>query len=49
MCKVGNNCTISERQSNLADELKKEILKKAAVYEKTTVDKRRKKRRTKIN
>ena len=49
MCKVGNNCTISERQSNLADELKKEILKKAAVYEKTTTDKRNKKKRTKIN
>ena len=49
MCNTANNCTINERQSNLADELKKEILKKAAVYEKTTTDKRNKKKRTKIN
>ena len=49
MCKSTNNCTINERKSNLADELKKEILKKATVYEKTTIDKRNKKKRTKIN
>ena len=49
MCKTTNNCTINERKSNLADELKKEILKKATVYEKTTIDKRNKKKRTKIN
>ena len=49
MCKTDNNCTINERKSNLVNELKKEILKRAALYEKTTIDKRNKKKRTKIN
>ena len=49
ICKTANNCTINERKSNLVDELKKEILKKAANYESTTIDKKNKKKRTKIN
>ena len=47
ICNTANNCTINERKSNLADELKKEILKKATVYEKTTIDKRNKKKELK--
>ena len=33
------NCKISERHGNLKDELKKEILKKAAIYQKQNKDK----------
>ena len=33
------NCKISERHGNLKDELKKEILKKAAIYKKQNKDK----------
>ena len=33
------NCSVSERDGKLKDELKKEILKKAAIYEKQNKDK----------
>tara|TARA_B100001142_G_scaffold243293_1_gene242460 strand:+ start:74 stop:625 length:552 start_codon:yes stop_codon:yes gene_type:complete len=49
VCKPNNSCTVNERKSNLVDELKKEILKKAAIYEKNIIDKKVKKKRTKIN
>lgn len=39
ICESANNCSTNERNGNLADELKKEILKKAVVYEKMTKDK----------
>ena len=39
VCKADNNCSVIQKNSNLADELKKEILKKAVVYEKTAKDK----------
>ena len=38
-CKDFINCTISENQGNLEKELKKEILKKAAIYQKQRKDK----------
>ena len=38
-CDVNLNCKISEKSSNLSIELQKEILKKAAIYEKQNVDK----------
>jgi hypothetical protein len=38
-CDVNMKCTISERQGNLKEELKKEILKKAAIYKKQNKDK----------
>ena len=41
-CSSGNNCKITERTSNLGVELKKEILKLAAIYKKETNDKKSK-------
>ena len=38
-CKDFINCTISENQGNLEKELKKEILKKAAIYQKQRKEK----------
>tara|TARA_B100001059_G_scaffold114093_1_gene114264 strand:- start:51 stop:608 length:558 start_codon:yes stop_codon:yes gene_type:complete len=38
-CKVLANCKITEHQGNLNKELKKEILKKAAIYKKQNKDK----------
>jgi hypothetical protein len=38
-CDNQMNCAVKERQSNLNTELKKEILKKAAIYKKQTKDK----------
>ena len=38
-CDDNFNCAISEKQTNLKKELMREILKKAAIYEKQTVDK----------
>ena len=38
-CDNNLNCKISEKQGNLKKELKKEILKKAAIYEKQNKDK----------
>ena len=39
ICKSVNNCSISEKTGQLSNELKKEILKQAAIYEKTKKDK----------
>ena len=39
ICKNINNCLVTEKTGNLVAELKKEILKRAAIYEKTTKDK----------
>ena len=39
ICKNINNCSVTEKTGNLVTELKKEILKRAAIYEKTTKDK----------
>ncbi len=39
VCKSINNCSVTEKKGNLVNEFKKEILKKAAIYEKTTKDK----------
>lgn len=39
ICKSENNCSVSEKTGQLSKELKKEILKKAAIYEKTKKDK----------
>jgi len=39
-CNSGNNCKITEKTSNLNVELKKEILKKAAIYKKEAKDKK---------
>ena len=39
ICKNINNCSVTEKTGNLVAELKKEILKRAAIYEKTTKDK----------
>jgi len=49
VCKSENNCSVTERSSQLVGELKKQILKKAAVYEKTTIKNRNKKKRVKLN
>jgi hypothetical protein len=38
-CKALENCSISEQDGNLKDELKKEILKKATIYTKQNKDK----------
>jgi hypothetical protein len=38
-CSITNNCEITEKSGNLVNELKKEILKKAAIYQKQTKDK----------
>ena len=38
-CNLEMNCTISQQEGNLEKELKKEILKKAAIYKKQTKDK----------
>ena len=38
-CNSEMNCTISQQKGNLEKELKKEILKKAAIYKKQTKDK----------
>ena len=38
-CLSINNCSINERSGNLVNELKKEILKKAAIYKKESTDK----------
>ena len=38
-CDMVTNCSISDNKSNLEKELKKEILKKAAIYKKQTEDK----------
>ena len=37
-CKVDLNCSISEKNSSFKNELRKEILKKAAIYKKQTKD-----------
>ncbi len=39
ICKSENNCSVSEKKGQLSNELKKEILKQAAIYEKTRKDK----------
>jgi hypothetical protein len=39
ICKTQNNCSVSERTNDLAKELKKEILKKAAIYQEQNKDK----------
>jgi len=39
ICTNINNCSVTEKTGNLVTELKKEILKRAAIYEKTTKDK----------
>ena len=39
VCNQLNNCSITEKTGNLETELKKEILKKAAFYEKENTDK----------
>ena len=39
ICKTQNNCSINERTSNLVNELKKEILKQAAIYKETSKNK----------
>ena len=39
ICKSQNNCIVNERTNDLAKELKKEILKKAAIYQKEIKDK----------
>ena len=39
ICKSENNCSVSEKTGNLVNEFKKEILKQAAMYEKTKKDK----------
>jgi len=39
ICNAELNCSISEKNSNLESELKKEILKKAAIYQKQNEDK----------
>ncbi len=39
ICKSENNCSVSEKTGQLSNELKKEILKQAAIYEKTKKDK----------
>tara|TARA_Y100001936_G_C15790468_1_gene516179 strand:- start:88 stop:645 length:558 start_codon:yes stop_codon:yes gene_type:complete len=41
-CDALNKCTISEKSENLIVELKKEILKKAVIYEKDNPDKKKK-------
>ena len=39
-CDTKNSCTISEQSGKIVNELKKEILKKAAIYERQTKDKK---------
>ena len=39
ICKTTNNCSVTEKTGNLVNEFKKEILKQAAIYEKTKKDK----------
>jgi len=39
ICKSENNCSVTEKKGNLINEFKKEILKQAAIYEKTKKDK----------
>ena len=39
ICKSENNCSVAEKTGNLVNEFKKEILKQAAIYEKTKKDK----------
>ena len=39
ICKTENNCSVTEKKGNLVNEFKKEILKQAAIYEKTKKDK----------
>ena len=39
ICKSENNCSVLEKKGNLVNEFKKEILKQAAIYEKTKKDK----------
>ena len=39
-CDTKNSCTISEQSGKIVNELKKEILKRAANYEKQTKDKK---------
>tara|TARA_B100001939_G_C16855124_1_gene579244 strand:+ start:229 stop:795 length:567 start_codon:yes stop_codon:yes gene_type:complete len=39
ICKKENNCSVTENTGQLGNELKKEILKQAAIYEKTKKDK----------
>ena len=39
ICKDLNNCSVNERTNDLAKELKKEILKKAAIYKEKNKDK----------
>ena len=46
-CNTSNNCKVTERNTTLVNELKKQILKKAAIYEKQ--NKVNKSKRSKIN
>ncbi len=39
ICKSVNNCSVTEKTGQLVNELKKEILKQAAIYEKSSKDK----------
>tara|TARA_X000001036_G_C20517189_1_gene740608 strand:+ start:68 stop:634 length:567 start_codon:yes stop_codon:yes gene_type:complete len=39
VCKNETNCSVSQKTGNLVNELKKQILKQAAIYEKTKKDK----------
>ena len=39
ICNSENNCSVTEKKGNLVNEFKKEILKQAAIYEKTKKDK----------
>jgi len=39
ICKTQNNCIVNEKTNDLAKELKKEILKKAAIYKEKNKDK----------
>ena len=41
-CDLKNNCMISEKSQNLVAQLKKEILKKAVIYEKDKTDNKKK-------
>ena len=39
ICESENNCSVTEKKGNLVNEFKREILKQAAIYEKTKKDK----------
>ena len=42
-CSMQNNCKVSDRSDELSSELAKKILSKAAIYEKDTILKKKKK------